>query len=226
MCGRYVLYHSKKQIADRFKLTHPTLEFEPRYNISPTQQVLAIIDTGEQRELTQFKWGLIPFWAKDPKIASQLINARAETISEKPSFRNALVKRRCLIPANGWYEWKKGAGGSQPYLIGRTDNELLSFAGLWEEWKSPEGEKIQTCTIITVEANDLLQKVHHRMPALIGPEHEEEWLDAGSHYAPGIVQLLRTYEGDDLQIVPVSKSVNSPTHDSASLIEPIDFSLK
>lgn len=219
MCGRFTLHHPIAKIAQRFSVPEFSLPFGPRYNIAPSQNVTAIIQT-DQREFADFKWGLLPFWAKDPKIGNKLINARAETLSEKPSFKYALAKRRCLIPADGWYEWKKQTGGNQPYYLRRKDGELFAFAGLWEEWKTPEGEMLATCTIITVEPNELMAQIHHRMPAIIKPHHEAEWLDPAAHYAPALTQLLQTYPDDDLAAIPVSRAVNSPALDNATLLEP------
>lgn len=168
------------------------------------------------------KWGLIPFWAKDPKIGNNLINAKAETIAEKPSFKRAFAKRRCLIPADGFYEWqKRGKAPSQPMYIRRRDGGLFAFAGLWEEWKSPEGEPIETCTIITVEPNELLSKIHNRMAAILRPGDEAAWIDPKSG-VDDLLQMLRPYDSDELEAIPVSRAVNSPAHDSAALIAPIE----
>jgi putative SOS response-associated peptidase YedK len=219
MCGRFTQHHTIDELIERFEVGLVEYETEPRYNIAPTQTVTAIVQNDE-REMVGLQWGLIPYWAKDAKIASQLINARAETLAEKPSFKNALAKRRCLIPADGFYEWKKQKGGSQPYYIRRRDGGLFAFAGLWEEWKSPEGELRQTCTIITTEPNELMASLHHRMPVILKPQHEAEWLDPAAHYAPALTQLLQTYPDGELEAMPVSRAVNSPAQDDASLIQP------
>ena len=219
MCGRFTLHHSIEKIAQRFSVPEFSLPFGPRYNIAPSQNVTAIIQT-DQREFADFKWGLLPFWAKDPKIGNKLINARAETLGEKPSFKYALAKRRCLIPTDGWYEWKKQKGGNKPYYLRRKDSELFAFAGLWEEWKTPEGEILATCTIITTEPNELMAQIHHRMPAILKPQHEAAWLDPAAHYAPALTQLLQTYPDDNLEAIPVSRAVNSPALDDATLLEP------
>ena len=208
MCGRFTQHHPIEEIIERFEVAEVEYEPEPRYNIAPTQTVTAIIQN-HARAVVGLQWGLIPFWAKDPKIASQLINARAETLAEKPSFKYALSKRRCLIPIDGFYEWKKQKGGNQPYYIRRRDGGLFAFAGLWEEWKTPEGEVRKTCTIITTEPNELMATIHHRMPVIFKPEHEAEWLDPAAHYAPALTQLLRTYPDGELEMLPVSRAVNS-----------------
>src|SRR5215510_6453481 len=176
MCGRYTLHHTPREIRERFGVE--TLEelLSPRYNIAPSQLVpvirrhqssVASVAGGDLREMAGCKWGLIPYWAKDPKIGNNLINAKAETISEKPSFKQTFAKRRCLIPADGFFEWqKRGKAPSQPIYIRRRDSGLFAFAGLWEGWKTPEGETLESCTIITVEPNELISKIHHRMAAI------------------------------------------------------------
>lgn len=222
MCGRFTQHHTIDEIIERFEVALVEYEAEPRYNIAPTQTVTVIVQNHE-REMIGLQWGLIPFWAKDPKIGSQLINARAETLAEKPSFKNALAKRRCLIPADGFYEWKKQKGGSQPYYIRRRDGGLFAFAGLWEEWKTPEGEPRQTCTIITTEPNELMSSLHHRMPVILKPAHEAEWLDPAAHYVPALTQLLQAYPDGELEAIPVSRAVNSPAQDDASLIQPTNL---
>lgn len=217
MCGRFTQRKEAARVAEFYGIEEeePELESEPRYNIAPQQMIQAV--TAEKR-LVRLKWGLLPSWAKDPKIANNLINARAETLQEKPSFRTALAKRRCLIPADGWYEWKKAADGKQPYFFHRRDDNLFSFAGLWEEWRSPEGESVKTCTIITTEPNELTANYHHRMPAILKRSDEALWLDAAAR-VPDLVQLLAPYPADDLEIYPVSRAVNSPGRDEASLVE-------
>ncbi|HQR35704.1 MAG TPA: SOS response-associated peptidase [Blastocatellia bacterium] len=216
MCGRFTQRKEAAQVATYYDIEEEQeSEVEPRYNIAPQQMIRAV--TADQR-LVRLKWGLIPSWAKDPKIANNLINARAETLQEKPSFRTALAKRRCLIPADGWYEWKKAADGKQPFFFHRRDDALFSFAGLWEEWHSPEGETVKTCTIITTEPNELTANYHHRMPAILKRSDEALWLDASAR-VPDLLQLLASYPADDLEIYPVSKAVNSPGRDEAALVE-------
>jgi putative SOS response-associated peptidase YedK len=219
MCGRFTQHHPIEEIIERFEVAEVEYEPEPHYNIAPTQTVAAIVQN-HARAVIGLQWGLIPFWAKDPKIANQLINARAETLTEKPSFKYALSKRRCLIPVDGFYEWKKQKGGNQPYYIRRRDGGLFAFAGLWEEWKTPEGELRKTCTIITTEPNEMMATIHHRMPVILKPQHEAEWLDPTAHYAPALTQLLLTYPDGELEMIPVSRAVNSPAQDDASLIQP------
>lgn len=220
MCGRYTLHHKPVEIEERFEIDLSGNEFEPRYNVAPSQSVLTIrrIDA---REAAFCKWGLVPFWAKDPSIGNKMINAKAETLAEKPSFKNALAKRRCLIVADGFYEWKKeGKSPSQPIYIRRRDRGLFAFAGLWEEWKTPEGNRMPTCTIITTEPNELLSKYHHRMAVILKPEDEAAWIDP-KNAAGDVLPLLAPYPLDDLEAFPVSKAVNSPSSNEPSLIEPV-----
>lgn len=216
MCGRFTQRKDKAQIAEHYGVTEDFFEVTPRYNIAPTQLVAAI---NQQRQLVGLRWGLIPSWAKDLAIGNKLINARAETLLEKPSFRTALAKRRCLIPADGYYEWKKEGSGKQPYLFHRRDDGLFSLAGLWETWQAPTGERIQSCTIITTEPNELAATVHNRMPAILKPSDEALWLDPDAR-VPDLVQLLGPYPDDELEAYPVSKAVNSPGRDEAEMIEP------
>jgi putative SOS response-associated peptidase YedK len=229
MCGRYTLHHTPREIRERFGVE--TLEelLSPRYNIAPSQIVPIIrrhqssVAGGDSREMAGCKWGLIPYWAKDPKIGNNLINAKAETISEKPSFKNAFVKRRCLIPADGFFEWRKrGKEPSQPVYVRRRDGGLFAFAGLWEAWKTPEGEALETCTIITVEPNEFISKIHHRMAAILKPDEEAAWIDPKSK-SDELLRLLRPYESDDLEAFPVSRAVNSPAHDSPECIAPAEI---
>lgn len=221
MCGRYTLHHKPEEIEERFDVDAVEEFLAPRYNIAPSQ-IIPVIRQTQSREMAGCKWGLIPFWAKDPKIGNNLINAKAETIAEKPSFKRAFAKRRCLIPADGFYEWqKRGKAPSQPMYIRRRDGGLFAFAGLWEEWKSPEGEPIETCTIITVEPNELLSKIHNRMAAILSPGDEAAWIDPKSG-VDDLLQMLRPYDSDELEAIPVSRAVNSPAHDSAALIAPIE----
>ncbi|MBL8189223.1 MAG: SOS response-associated peptidase [Acidobacteria bacterium] len=215
MCGRFTQRKDASKVAKRYGVSENGIVAKPRYNIAPQQMILAV---NQERELVQLKWGLIPSWAKDAKIANNLINARAETLQEKPSFRTALAKRRCLIPADGWYEWKKEADGKQPYFFHRRDDGLFSFAGLWESWKSPEGDTIQTCTIITTEPNELTRQYHHRMPAILKPSDEQHWLDSSAR-VPDLLQLLAPCSADELEAYPISRAVNSPGRDENSLIE-------
>ena len=225
MCGRYTLHHKPEEIEERFDVEPVEEYLAPRYNIAPSQIIPVIrqsLSDDNLREMAGCKWGLIPFWSKDPKIGNKMINAKAETIAEKPSFRQAFAKRRCLIPADGFYEWqKRGKSPSQPFYVRRRDGGLFAFAGLWEAWRTPEGETLETCTIITVEPNELLSKIHNRMAAILKPEDEAVWIDPKSK-VDELSLLLRPYDSDDLEAIPVSRAVNSPAHDSPECIAPIE----
>jgi len=187
----------------------------PRFNIAPTQNVLAIRhDEQGGRYLFAPRWGLVPSWAKDEKVGSRMINARSETAAEKPSFRTALIKRRCLIPATHFYEWKRDGDARQPHCITMADEQLFTFAGLWESWVDPEGQNLDTCTILTCAPNALMKTLHDRMPVIIQPEDHDRWLSEG----PG--DLMSPYPDGLMQEWEVSKLVNSPRNDSAACIEP------
>ncbi len=219
MCGRYTLYHYLEEIEERFDVEFEEDEYEPRYNIAPSQSVVTIRRT-DARRVARCKWGLVPAWAKDPAIGNRMINAKAETLAEKPSFKHALARRRCLIPADGFYEWpKEGKGPSRPIYIRRRDRGLFAFAGLWEEWKSPDGPPLQTCTIITTEPNELISRFHHRMAVILRPEEEARWLDPAAP-VPALLSLLRPSPAEELEAFEVSRAVNKPGFDDPSCIEP------
>jgi putative SOS response-associated peptidase YedK len=222
MCGRYTLHADTEQVIRRFLLGRVSAPLAPRYNIAPTQHVAVVIGESGQRQLVTMRWGLVPAWAKDLSIGNKLINARAETLAEKPAFKNALKHRRCLIMADGFYEWKKVAGGKMPIHIRRKDHQLFAFAGLWDKWTSGEtGEQVHSCTIITIEANELLKPIHDRMPAILRPEDEAAWLDPHLHDPAALVPLLRPLPPEDLEIYPVSRRVNAPANDHPDCICPL-----
>jgi putative SOS response-associated peptidase YedK len=221
MCGRYNLRASDRELEEFFRVVWPPqVEWTPRYNIAPTQTVLAVRlkgDHNSKRELAPFRWGLIPSWSKDEKIGNRLINARADTVAEKPSFRAAYKRRRCLIPATGFYEWKKAE--KQPFHIHRKDDGLFCFAGLWERWEKGD-QPIDSCTILTTDANNLLQPIHDRMPVIMPRELADLWLDPDVE--PGaLAKLLQPYPGEDLQADPVSALVNNPRNESPECVTPI-----
>lgn len=232
MCGRYTLTNDLKEIAVRFQVeerltpfsNQPSVESErllkPRFNIAPTQTVIVVNDEG-QRQFFAMRWGLIPSWAKDSSVGNRMINARAETVAEKPAFRSALRKRRCLIPADGFYEWQKLGKVKQPVRIVLKSREPFAFAGLWETWRSPDGEEIKSCTIITTEANDLLKEVHERMPVILTKEAESVWLDPKIQEPERLIPLLKSYPSNQMEFYPVSRAVNSPSVDDEGCIQPI-----
>jgi putative SOS response-associated peptidase YedK len=221
MCGRFVLNADGEQLQTLFDLkTVPTVS--ARFNIAPTQPV-AVISNEQPDELTYYQWGLIPSWSKDPSMGSKLINARSETLTEKPSFRSAYKHRRCLIPANGFYEWSlRPEDKKQPQFIHLTDQDVFAFAGLWEEWHSPTGDLLKTCTIITTDANEMLQPYHHRQPVILAREDYPLWLSKGEVKADELAPLLRAYPAEKMAIYPVSKEVNSVSNDHPALIERYD----
>ncbi|MCI0524862.1 MAG: SOS response-associated peptidase [Acidobacteria bacterium] len=219
MCGRYTLHHAPAEIGERFDVEVVPELAPPRFNIAPTQ-IVPVIRQTDGREMVGCKWGLVPSWAKDPAIGNKMINARSETLASKPSFKNALAKRRCLIPADGFYEWLKAK--KQPFYFRLRDRGLFALAGLWEEWIEPgSGEPLQTCTIITVEPNKLVAQVHQRMPALLLPDEEAIWLDP-DHKAADVLSLLRPYPVEKMELVPVSRAVNSASAQGPELIEQVN----
>ena len=222
MCGRFSQTASPEAIAQQFELTDPPL-FTPRYNVAPSQPLAAIrIDPDRAtRTLVMLRWGLIPSWAKDPKIGFQCINAKAETVAEKPSFRSAFKKRRCLIVATGFYEWQVQGRSKQPMWIGLRSKRPFAFAGLWEHWKPAEGEPLETCTIITTEPNDLMAPIHNRMPVILAPTSYDQWLDPHFQQIEPLQVLLRPYPSEELTAYPVSTVVNNPRHDVPQCLEPV-----
>ncbi len=221
MCGRFTQSLTGEAIAGAFDLADvPT--WRPRYNLAPTQNIPAIL-LGESSDRTfkSLRWGLIPPWAKDPAMGARLINARSETVTEKPSFRSAFKKRRCLVLADGFYEWQKTQGKKQPFYFRLESGQPFGFAGLWEQWPSPEGDVWQTCTILTTDANSLLRQVHDRMPVMLHPEDYDRWLDPQNHDTEALQSLLRPYESEAMLSYAVSPLVNSPTHDQPDCVAAI-----
>ncbi len=221
MCGRFTQKNEKETVEKEFEVNIGKDKlFRTSYNIAPTQIIGAIRVVEGVREYEDMKWGLIPSWSKDDSFASKLINARAETLSEKASFRDAYKKRRCLIPASGFYEWEKLADGKQPHYFYLKNRNIFGFGGLWEEWTDREtGELVESCTIITTTANELLQKIHERMPVIIAPENYEKWLAAATTEA---AELLEPFDANLMNSHTVSREVNSPRNNSAELIKQED----
>jgi len=221
MCGRFTVRTPAREIAQRFDVT--VSELSPRYNIAPTQSVAAVRlkPEGDNRELAMFRWGLVPFWADEPDSGYSMINARAESVAKKPAFRAAFKKRRCLIVADGFYEWQKTEGRKQPYLIHMEDDRPFALAGLWERWEGDEDE-IESCTIIVTEANELLQPIHDRMPVILSPDKYDLWLDPEFSDRERLQELLRPYTDDDLEAYPVSTVVNNPKNDVEECVQPVE----
>ena len=221
MCGRFTLTINPDELQKQFGLSQPPpTELSPRFNIAPSQTV-AVVANEANRVLDLFHWGLIPSWAKDPKIGNKLINARAETLPEKPSFRTALKRRRCLVLADGFYEWKKDGAAKTPMYIQLQDGHLFAFAGLWEVWQPPDGSLVKSCTIITTEPNTLLASIHNRMPAILPPEAYDAWLTPGELPTAEAMALLKPYDPALMKATPVSSRVNSPAVDVPELVVPL-----
>ncbi len=220
MCGRFTLLTPSETLAEQFELPDmPALP--PRYNIAPSQSVAAVRQLPDDggRELVWLRWGLVPFWAKELSIGARMINARSETVAQKPAFRAAFRQRRCLVLADGFYEWQKQAGSKQPFFIRLEDGRPFAFAGLWEHWDGPEGA-VESCTILTTEPNDLIRPLHNRMPIILLPTDYDLWLDHSVQEPRQLQPLLRPYSAQDMVAYPVSLWVNSPQNDGPRCIEP------
>ncbi len=224
MCGRFTLRTPTHRLAEAFGVRDlPNLA--PRYNIAPSQDVAAVrrAEDGDGRELVLLRWGLVPYWAKEPAIGNRMINARAETVAEKPAFRAAFRRRRCLVAADGFYEWQKTADGKkQPWFIRLADDAPFAIAGLWERWKSPQGDAVESCTLITTEANETLEPIHDRMPVILAPDAWDAWLAPESASAGALTALLRPYTGDGLTAQRIGRLVNDPRSDEPACIAPLE----
>ncbi len=221
MCGRFSRKATLQAIIDEFEVEEVTSSIEPSYNVAPGQQVAVIIDS-EKRKLGTMKWGFIPSWSKDPAIGSRMINARAETVAEKPSFRNSFRRKRCLIVADGFFEWKREENGKIPMHVVMKSGRPFGFAGLWEIWISPEGEKTATCTIITTSPNSLMEPIHNRMPVILPKQQTGTWLNPKLEDSAALLPLLLPYRAEEMEAYPVSKLVNSPKNNSSEVIVPLE----
>lgn len=221
MCGRFTLAIDRLELEEEFEGTRIPATYVARYNIAPTQPILAITNT-EPAVADFLVWGMIPSWAKDPSIGSRLINARAETLAEKPAFRSSYKYRRCVIPADGFYEWKAVPGTriKVPHFIRLKSARPFGFAGLWSEWRSADGSEIRTCSIVTTIPNTLMEPIHNRMPVILGREARGDWLDPSPREPNQLQHLLVPYSADELIAFPVSTRVNSPVNDDAACIQP------
>ena len=221
MCGRFTLHTPAATLADIFQVPH-AIQLPLRYNIAPTQQVAVIRSENEQRSLSTLRWGLIPSWAKEAAIGSRMINARGETVAEKPAFRSAFKRQRCLIVTDGYYEWKKVGSKKQPYYIRMRDEQPFAMAGLWEQWRGPKNEPLdepmQTCTIITTSSNSMCDEIHDRMPVILDANHFDLWLDPEMQERTTLENLLQTYDSDEMMADKVSTHVNSVKNDDATCI--------
>jgi putative SOS response-associated peptidase YedK len=224
MCGRFTFAISPELLAEVFGV--PVLEELPRrYNIAPSQQVPIIREAAtDGRYLSSVRWGLVPHWAKDPSIGNRMINARCETVHEKPAFRQAIRARRCIVPASGFFEWAASPAGKSPHYVTMQDGSPLAFAGIWDSWKTPEGEILETCAILTTTANSLMAPLHDRMPVLLHLSEFDLWLDRSMNNPEKLQRLYQSYPAELLQEREVSSMVNNPTHDTPENITPVNAS--
>ena len=222
MCGRFTLSSAPELLARHFDLEQPP-DLAPRFNIAPTQDVATVraSEARAKRVLELRRWGLIPRWAKDPSIGNRMINARAETIAEKPAVREAFRLRRCLVPADGFYEWASGSTARQPYHIRLVEGSPFAMAGLWERWSRPGGEAIESCTLLTTRASERISGLHDRMPVILEPESYDLWLDPTLGDAERLLPLLCPLSGERIAFHPVSRRVNDPRHDDPSCSAPL-----
>jgi putative SOS response-associated peptidase YedK len=222
MCGRFTLTTDKKKLTETFSEFDIPEDLAPRYNIAPTQPVAVVANNG-QHKVEFFQWGLIPSWAKDPSIGNRMINARAETLAEKPSFKNAYRRRRCLVLADGFYEWKKEPNSTSktPLYIRLTSGDPFVFAGLWESWHGADGSNILSCTIITTTPNEMIAEIHNRMPVILPPEAYTQWLDPAERGPDQLSGLLKPYSAEQMAAYQVSKMVNNPRNDTPDCITPV-----
>jgi len=219
MCGRFTLTADISTLQESFPFVEMPQGMQPHFNIAPTQPV-AVVPNDGRNKLDFFVWGLIPSWAKDPNIGSRLINARAETLHEKPSFRTAFRRRRCLVLADGFYEWRQAERGKTPMYIRLASGKPFAFAGLWESWNSPDGSNVLSCTIITTQPNELMATIHNRMPVILPEEAYPIWLESSEADPQRLTGLLKPYPAEQMQAYPVSPLVNSPKNDLPELIRP------
>jgi putative SOS response-associated peptidase YedK len=220
MCGRYRLARKKEILAEIFDVANE-VDWDPRYNVAPGQDVAVVRQDATQpaRSFSRMRWGLIPSWSKDPKSGYKMINARAETIAGKPAFREPFQSRRCLIPADGFYEWSKYSKGKSPFCLTLADDSVFAFAGIWDRWMNQNGEPIETCSIITTTANSLLADIHDRMPVILRREDYDRWLDPGFRQVEDLSDLLKPHPVDGMRRRPVSTWVNSVKNDDPSCAE-------
>jgi len=222
MCGRFVQASPSRAYAELFGLDETELDLPPRYNVAPSQVVLAArAEANGGARLVPLRWGLVPGWSKGPDSRYSMINARAETVHEKPAYRSAFKYRRCLIPSEGFYEWRSEVGRKQPWLIHRRDHQPFAMAGLWEHWQDPAGNELESCTILVTEANELIAPIHDRMPVILDPRDWAGWLDPLNQEPSVLRPLLRSYPAEEMAAYPVSSQVNRPGNEGPALIEPL-----
>lgn len=220
LCGRFTLLENQIKIRERFNIVNEIEQMIPRYNIAPSEQVFTVIFDGENRRGGYVRWGLVPFWAKDEKIGYKMINARSETVHEKPSFKHLLTRKRCLIVADSFYEWQKTKTGKKVHRIQVEGGKLFGFAGLWDKWEK-EDQVLFTCTMLTKDANDFMRPIHHRMPIIVPFDREDEWLMRSFTEPEEVQQFIQTFEDPHLTSYEVSDYVNNVKNDDPKCIEPI-----
>jgi putative SOS response-associated peptidase YedK len=222
MCGRIILSSAPHLLVEKFYLDEVP-DLGPRYNIAPASDIACVVPNPRTvgRLIRMFRWGLVPPWSKGPEVGAKMINARSETVREKPSFREAFLARRCLVPVDGFYEWQKREDGKQPFLFRRKDKEVFALAGLWEKWQDDQGKELETCTILTTAANSVMRPIHHRMPVVLPEENWKAWLDLPGDQAKQLLKLLRPCAADVLMAYPVTREVNRPAFDRPECLEPV-----
>ncbi|KWX88703.1 hypothetical protein AMQ83_05075 [Paenibacillus riograndensis] len=222
MCGRYTITVSMEELMLWYLIEDTTIvHYAPKYNAAPMQSIPAVIHDGKQNRLGELRWGLVPSWAKEDKIGSKMINARSESLQDKPAFRNLISTRRCIIPADGFYEWKQQNGRKQPMRITLKSGELFSMAGLYDIWMDASGNRLSTCTIITTGANSLMADIHDRMPVILSREAESEWLDRNNRQVPDLMKLLQPYAAEQMRAYPVSPAVGNVRNDAKELVDEV-----
>ncbi|WP_226584918.1 SOS response-associated peptidase [Halobacillus litoralis] len=218
MCGRYTLLADETEILKEFGISRSIDGYEPRYNIAPGQQVLAVIHDGKEKRAGYMRWGLVPSWSKDPKIGYKMINARSETADEKPSYKRLMSQKRCLIAADSFYEWKKSTSGKRAVRIQAEGRSLFAFAGLWDQWNGEEGS-LYTCTILTQPANDFMKPIHHRMPVILPKEEQDQWIEPVKKNPSEVRNYLEDMKMDNLEAYEVSDYVNSAKNEGPECIK-------
>ncbi|WP_427050350.1 SOS response-associated peptidase [Paenibacillus sp. TC-CSREp1] len=222
MCGRFTITDPLDEIMERYMASIADgFEYRPNYNAAPMQYIPTIIAGKEGNKLGALRWGLVPSWAKDDKIGNKMINARAETLTEKPAFKRLISSKRCIIPCSGFYEWKKEESGKRPMRILMKDDRLFSLAGLYDTWTDQDGNKLSTCTIITTEPNSLLEKIHNRMPVILRSEEEAEWLGRDNNDVQSLLSLLKPYKASEMRAYEVPKEVGNVRNNNKGLIEEV-----
>ncbi|MDQ0719719.1 putative SOS response-associated peptidase YedK [Paenibacillus sp. W4I10] len=223
MCGRFTITDPIEAIMDRYYASIADgFEYKPNYNASPMQYIPTIIGSKDGNRLGSLRWGLVPVWAKDDKIGNKMINARAETLTEKASFKRLISSKRCIIPTNGFYEWKKEGSEKRPMRILMKDDRLFSLAGLYDTWTDPDGNKLSTCTIITTEPNSLMEDIHNRMPVILRPEDEAAWLGRDNDDVQSLLGLLKPYQSSEMRAYEVPKEVGNVRNNSVELLKKVN----